>query len=52
MREPIFAIRKDCFLLRIITFCDFQKVPSTHIDNIFVFVEYVRAIEIQIFKQY
>ena len=40
------------FSQRIIIFCNFQKVPNTHVDKIFVFVEYVRAIEIQIFKQY
>ena len=42
LRELIFAIRTDwCFLLGI-NFGDFQKVPSTSIDNIFVFIEYVQ----------
>ena len=42
LRELIFAIRTDwCFLLGI-NFGDFQKVPSTSIGNIFVFIEYVQ----------
>ena len=40
--ELIFAIRTDWFFLLEISCCDFQKVPSTSIDNIFVFIEYVQ----------
>ena len=42
LRELIFTIRPILFFLPGI-FCDFGKVPSTvSIDNIFVFVEYVK----------
>ena len=54
LRDLIFAIRTDwCFLLGI-NFGDFQKVPSTSIDNIFVFIEYVQEkfIYFQTINQY
>ena len=42
LRELISAIRSDWFFLQGINFCDFQKVPSSIFDNIFVFIEYVQ----------
>ena len=42
LRELISAIRSDWFFFLGINFCDFLKVPSSIIDNIFVFTEYVQ----------
>ena len=54
LRELIFAIRTDWFFLLRINFGDFQKVPSTSIGNIFVFIEYVQEkfIYFQTINQY
>ena len=38
----IFAIRTDWFFLLGINFCDFQKVPVPSIDNISIFIEYLK----------
>ena len=49
LRELIFAIRTDWFFLLGNNFCDFQKVLSPLLDNIFVLL---RATQIYIFKRY
>ena len=50
LRGLIFAIRTDWVFLRVINFCDFQRVPSAQHCIIFVFIEW-RPIEKHIFRQ-
>ena len=50
LQELISAIRTDWFSLLGINFCDFQKFPAPRNDDICFY--WVRAMEIQIFKQY
>ena len=51
LRELIFAIRTDWFSCWELIFSIFRKYPVLSIDNIFVFIEYICAIEIHILNQ-
>ena len=42
LRELIFSIRTDWFFLLGINFAIFREYPTSSIDNIFVFIEYVQ----------